>query len=77
MNLKNSADRWGPISQLLHWTVVLLVVALAVLGLFMVDLPNTPQKIKLYALHKSLGLTVLALMAIRLAWRVHAGASQP
>jgi len=77
MNLKNSADRWGPISQLLHWTVVLLVVALAVLGLFMVDLPNTPQKIRLYALHKSLGLTVLALMAIRLAWRVHAGTPQP
>jgi len=77
MNLKNSADRWGPTSQLLHWTVVLLVVALAVLGLFMVDLPNTPQKIRLYALHKSLGLTVLALMAIRLAWRVHAGAPQP
>ena len=77
MSLTNSADRWGPVSQLLHWTVVLLVTALAVLGLLMVDLPNTPQKIKLYALHKSLGLTVLALMAIRLAWRVYAGAPQP
>lgn len=77
MKLTNSADRWGSVSQLLHWTVVLLVTTLAVLGLLMVDLPNTPQKIKLYALHKSLGLTVLALMAIRLAWRVYAGAPQP
>ncbi len=77
MTLKNSADRWGPISQLLHWTMVVLIVAIAVLGLLMVDLPNNPQKIQLYALHKSLGLTVLALAAIRLAWRAYAGAPQP
>jgi cytochrome b561 len=77
VSLKNTADRWGPISQLLHWTVVLLVVALAVLGLSMVELPNNPQKIRLYALHKSLGLTVLGLMAIRLAWRAYAGAPHP
>lgn len=77
MSLKNTADRWGPVSQLLHWTVVVLVVALAVLGLYMVDLPNNPQKIRLYALHKSLGLTVLALMSIRLAWRAYAGTPRP
>lgn len=77
MSLRNTADRWGPVSQLLHWTVVMLVVALAGLGLYMVELPNNPQKIRLYALHKSLGLTVLGLMAIRLAWRAHAGTPRP
>lgn len=75
--LKNSADRWGPVSQLLHWAVVLLVVVIAVLGLIMADLPNNPQKLRLYSLHKSLGLTVLALMALRLAWRAVAGAPAP
>ncbi|MGH8077097.1 MAG: cytochrome b [Lysobacter sp.] len=77
MNLKNTADRWGPVSQLLHWTIFLLIAAIAVLGLFMVDLPNNPQKIKLYTLHKSLGLTVLALVMLRLAWRMVAGAPHP
>ena len=77
MSLKNTVDRWGPVSQFLHWSIVLLIAANAVLGLLMVDLPDNPQKIKLYALHKSLGLTVLALVALRLAWRVVAGAPHP
>lgn len=77
MSLKNTADRWGAISQLLHWTVVLLIAVIAGLGLYMADLPNNPQKIRLYSLHKSLGLTVLALAALRLAWRAYAGAPHP
>lgn len=71
--LKNPADRWGPVSQLLHWLIALLVVVMATIGLLMVDMPNTPRKIEIYALHKSLGLTVLALATLRLAWRIHAG----
>lgn len=74
MRLKNTADRWGVVSQLLHWTIFVLIAAIAGLGLYMADLPNNPQKIKLYALHKSLGLTLLALVALRLAWRAVAGA---
>lgn len=77
MTLKNTADRWGPVSQLLHWTIFVLIAAIAVLGLYMVDLPNNPQKIKLYSLHKSLGLSVLALAMLRLAWRAVAGAPHP
>lgn len=74
MKFRNPADRWGPVSQFLHWTIALLVVAMGVLGLWMVELPNTPRKIEIYALHKSIGLTLLALVAVRLAWRLHAGA---
>jgi cytochrome b561 len=74
MNFTNPADRWGPVSQLLHWTIALLVVAMGALGLWMVELPNTPRKIEVYALHKSIGLTILALAALRLAWRLYAGA---
>lgn len=77
MSLKNTAERWGAISKWLHWTVALLIVAIATLGLYMVDLPNNPQKIRLYSLHKSLGLTLLVLAALRLAWRMLAGAPDP
>ncbi len=73
MTLKNTQDRWGSISQLLHWTVVILILAMAYLGLTMGDLPNGPHKIKTYALHKSIGLTILALVGVRLLWRVYAG----
>ena len=77
MNLKNTADRWGGISQLLHWTIAPLILAMAWIGLTMVDLPNGPDKIRTYALHKSIGITILALVAIRLLWRLYAGTPAP
>lgn len=77
MTFKNTADRWGPISQLLHWAVVLLIAAIAIIGLTMTDMSNGPSKIKIYALHKSLGLTLLSLVVLRLLWRLYAGAPRP
>lgn len=77
MQLRNSPTRWGLVSQLLHWAIVALIAWLAWLGLTMVDMPPTPAKINAYALHKSLGLTLLALVALRLAWRLFAGAPAP
>ena len=68
-----NVDRWGPVSQLLHWGIVVLILTMAVLGLTMTELPNSPDKVRLFALHKSIGLTILALVALRLLWRVFAG----
>jgi cytochrome b561 len=77
MNWKNPADRWGSVSQAFHWLVVALILVMAYLGLTMTDLPNSPHKIRLYALHKSIGLTILALVALRLLWRWYAGTPRP
>ena len=74
MNLKNPADRWGTVSQSLHWLIVIGIVAMAWLGLTMTGLANTPYKVRLYTLHKSIGLTILALVVLRLLWRWYAGA---
>lgn len=77
MTLKNSTDRWGGISQLLHWTIAILILVMAYLGLTMGDLPNGPGKIQTYALHKSIGITILALVVLRVLWRLYAGAPHP
>ena len=77
MHLRNSTQRWGAVSQLLHWAIVFLLGWLAWRGLTMVDMPPTPAKINAYALHKSVGLTLLVLVALRLAWRLFAGAPAP
>ncbi|WP_407352456.1 cytochrome b [Luteimonas sp. R10] len=77
MSWKNSERRWGGVSQLLHWLIVLLILGQAVVGLLMVDMLNSPDKIRIYALHKSFGLTVLALAALRLLWRLFTGAPRP
>lgn len=62
-------ERWGPISQAFHWLSALLLTAIGAIGLYMEDLPNAPDKIRIYALHKSLGLTLLAIVVLRLLWR--------
>jgi cytochrome b561 len=77
MPLKNTRDEWGSVSKLLHWVVVALVLAMAWLGLTMGDLPNGPDKAATYALHKSIGLTLLAVVVLRLGWRLLAGAPAP
>jgi cytochrome b561 len=61
--------RWGAVSQLFHWTCAALVVALGAIGLYMTELTSPVAKIRIYALHKSLGLTLLALVLLRLVWR--------
>ena len=53
----------------LHWLIALLIFAAFPLGVYMHELPLSPDKLKLYSYHKWMGITVLMLAAIRLSWR--------
>lgn len=77
MPLPGDDARWGALSITLHWATFLLVIGMAAVGVYMVDLPNGTDKLQLYALHKSFGLTVLGLTALRLMWRVFMTAPPP
>lgn len=74
MNDHTPGQRWPNTIQLLHWLTVALIVALGIVGLWMTELPRGPDKISVYALHKSFGLTVLALTLVRLALRTRTNA---
>lgn len=54
----------------LHWLLALGIVGLFGVGLYMADLPFSPWRLKLYNWHKWAGVTILALSALRLLWRV-------
>lgn len=54
----------------LHWAVAGFIVTAFTLGLIVSDLPFSPQKLKLVSYHKWLGITVLALVALRALWRL-------
>lgn len=77
MSLRNTSDRWSGVSQFLHWLIVLLIFGIGIVGLTMGELPRSPKYFWVYTLHKSLGITVLALMILRLLWRLIAGAPRP
>lgn len=49
--------------------MAILIGGLLVLGLYMQDLPLSPQKLELYSWHKWFGVTVFILVWFRLAWR--------
>jgi len=70
-------SRWGGASIGLHWLSFLVVLATGLIGLFMGDLPRGVTKLQVFALHKSLGLTVIALTALRLLWRLASKAPTP
>jgi len=70
MALRTSPEQWGSVAKFLHWSIALLVFVMLIVGLNMDDLPNGPDKIKVYALHKSVGVSILALALLRLLWRV-------
>ncbi len=63
--------RYGNVAIALHWLIALAVITNVVLGLDFSDLPDSdPSKFALAQLHKSIGLTVLVLSLMRVAWRL-------
>jgi cytochrome b561 len=67
----NSKNRYGAVAMVFHWLIAVAIITLLVVGKYMVDLPNSdPNKFALYQLHKSSGLTVLALSIGRILWRL-------
>jgi cytochrome b561 len=70
-------QRYTRPAMVLHWLIALLIIAAFTMGLVMVDIPGfTPTKLKYYSWHKWMGVTVLALAALRLLWR-HANRPPP
>jgi len=63
-------ERYGLIAILLHWALALAIVGAFCVGLYMADLPISPTRLKLYNWHKWAGVTILALSALRLLWRL-------
>jgi cytochrome b561 len=71
--LTSTGHRYGFVAITLHWTMAALLIALLMLGLYMVSLPDAGfdvRKINLILIHKQLGILALALAAARMAWRI-------
>jgi cytochrome b561 len=61
-------DDYPSVAKSLHWLIALLIFLLFPLAWVMGDLSGI-EKARAYNLHKSLGIAVLALMALRVLWR--------
>lgn len=70
MAMKNTDNSYGLITIFLHWLMFVLVVGMLTVGVIMEDMPLGPDKLELYWWHKSFGVTILFLVALRLLWRI-------
>ena len=71
MQTANTTSQWGAIHQAFHWTIGILVISQLVVGFWFAGIdPKDPARGEAFALHASLGLTLLLLMLARLGWRL-------
>ncbi len=54
----------------LHWLLAVMIAGSFCVGLYMAGLPISPLRVKLINWHKWAGITILALSAFRLGWRL-------
>ncbi|MFO1406147.1 MAG: cytochrome b [Steroidobacteraceae bacterium] len=78
MQWRNSADAYGALAKLLHWTIVVLIIAQYVIIEAADEMPKGPAKFAQIDLHKSVGMTILILAVTRILWRIaNRGAPAP
>ena len=62
--------RYSTPAIVLHWLLAALIVFMAALGWWMMTVEHEPGGERWFDLHKSIGLILLALVALRLLWRL-------
>jgi len=67
---RNNLCQYGTISRLFHWIMAALVLLMLCLG-WSIDLVPKSWKMDVIDVHKSIGITVLLLVIMRLAWRFY------
>lgn len=69
-----STTRYTTVAIALHWAIAIAILAMIPLGWWMSDAVLDPatrgQAGQAFQLHKSVGLTILVLSLVRLAWRL-------
>ena len=71
--VRDSAEKLSPLSVALHWTVGVFVIVMLALGLIM----ESFEIFFLYAVHKSIGIVLFAVIIWRVWWRAVNGWPPP
>jgi cytochrome b561 len=64
------AVRYKPIVVWIHWITAVLVVTQVVVGFTFANMERGPERMEVFAWHKTIGATILVLALVRLAVRL-------
>ena len=65
-----TTQRYTGIAIGLHWLIGLMILTSLGVGLYMVGLSLSPDKLRLYSWHKWAGVTIFMLVLVRSLWRL-------
>jgi cytochrome b561 len=71
----SSEARYDSALRILHWAMAAIIFTAIALGVIAAFLPRgVAPRVELLTIHKSLGMTALVLIVLRVAWRLVVGA---
>lgn len=74
---KDTPHQLSTITVALHWTIGILIITMLPYGLYIEGMERGPEKFAEISLHKSFGVTILALALLRVLWRSANGFPTP
>ena len=75
MTTSNLEARYDAALRILHWAMAAIILTAIALGVIAALLPRgVSPRVELLTIHKSLGMTALVLVVLRVAWRLSVGA---
>jgi cytochrome b561 len=66
---RNSNGAYGIVALTFHWLVAAMIAIQVGLGLYAGDLPLGLERLRWMSWHKSVGISILALILLRIVWR--------
>jgi len=64
------AQKYPVILRIFHWVMAFLILGMLIAGFIMSDMAPSDTKWMVYGLHKSIGITLLGLVILRMAIRL-------
>jgi cytochrome b561 len=65
-----AAPKYDPFARLLHWLIVLLLIAQYIVAWTMPDIHRGTQPLGLIAVHLDLGAFIIVITVVRVIWRL-------
>jgi cytochrome b561 len=67
---RSDETRYDGVARLLHWSIAVLITIQFVIGWTMPDVHRDTKPVGLIAWHLGVGATLIAVMALRIIWRL-------
>ena len=77
MAARNTSESFGWVTRVLHWVTAIAVLAALPLGMWISEMEVSLASLKYFGYHKTLGITVLGLIILRIIWHLINPPPQP